>query len=86
MIGQHGQNPDKHDPRRPIKIGQQIKLTTYGISELKRMGLGVRKPFTAETRGVFLGWARGPWPQCMRVRRDGLKSIEHFHWDYWEIV
>lgn len=65
--------------RELFHVGQRVKLSEEGLRLLKSN----RVPrYDEALRGTVRGFGRER--QLLRVQRDGIKSTDCFHMDFWE--
>lgn len=60
-----------------MKIGDNIQTTQHWLD----YNYGTVKPY----RGIFLGLKKGN-PLILRVQRHGVKRVEFWHRDFWEVT
>ena len=60
--------------RDRFHVNQRVKLSEKGRAQL---GTGYQP-------GIVRGFGRKP--ELVRIQRDGVKSVESYHMDFWEPI
>ncbi len=59
----------------PFKVGDRVRMTTHFRESLQRVKWGSHY---GEVMAVI------PETSIVKVKRDGLKTVQEYHWGLWE--